>query len=841
MLKKVKKIGVELVDWALYKALSTKQKQRLSSILTVKQKNMLKSIIKPGKKRTQLKKVERLKYRLYNLGFYDRALADLKELFLHDEDAYTRRLAGWELALWHANKYTQEDARECLTYIDAVISDSKDEVLLRRAAILRAECYDLLGEQKKGMEMVEAAIAHKPHPDLYLSAANLEESMEKRMTWINKALSSYNVLPVELSGKNVDPYDQLDVVVPGENTTIENEPKVTIIIPAYNAEDIIHTAIDSMLMQTWRNIEIIVADDYSSDNTGAVIAEYTKKDSRVRYVRTGKNGGAYVARNHALQLATGDYITINDADDWSHPEKIETQVKHLENNPKIIANFSQQARATEDLKFYRRGKPGQYIFTNMSSLMFRKEPVFEKVGFWDCVRFAGDSEFLKRVKIIFGEKSVVELPTAPLSFQRQSANSLTAHSAFGFPGYFMGVRKEYAEAHDVFHRHNPDKLRYEFPQERRFAIPEPMWPTKEEKHDGKRHFDVIIASEFRLLGGTNMSNLEEIKAHKRFGKKTGLVQMSRYDLNSVEEVNLKIREMLDGEDVQLIVYGEKVTCDVLIVRHPPILEEWQRYLPEIEAKQVAVIVNQPPKRDYSEEGLTLYNIPRCVEHLQQYVGQKGIWYPIGPLVREALEQHHGEELEHITLSKEDWVNIIDLEEWRRPARPEKGAKIKIGRHSRNQYVKWPHRKEELLKVYPNSDQYEVRVLGGASVPKKMLGELPSNWRVLEFGEVHPKEFLAQLDVFVYYTHPDWVEAFGRVIFEAMAVGVPVVIPPSYEKLFGDAAVYAKTDEVTAKVEELMSNDNIYNAQVEKAFAYVEENFGYSKHAKRLEELLHGQS
>src|SRR5699024_4707401 len=134
-----------------------------------------------------------------------------------------------------------------------------------------------------------------------------------------------------------------------------------------------------------------------------------------------------------------------------------------------------------------------------------------------------------------------------------------------------------------------------------------------------------------------------------------------------------------------------------------------------------------------------------------------------------------------------WINIIDVDEWRRPSRPENQV-IKIGRHSRDQYVKWPVSKEALLSVYPNDPAYEIHVLGGASVPEKLLGTLPENWHVQQFGEIHPRDFLRDVDVFIYYTHPELVEAFGRVIFEAMAVGVPVIIPPNYETLFYEAAI-----------------------------------------------------
>src|SRR5690625_3367909 len=270
----------------------------------------------------------------------------------------------------------------------------------------------------------------------------------------------------------------------------------------------------------------------------------------------------------------------------------------------------------------------------------------------------------------------------------------------------MGARKEYAESYSNYHK-EATSLRYDFPQEPRpFPVPEPMLPTQEEKTNGRRHFDVIIASEFRLLGGTNMSNIEEIKAQKKQGLRTGIIQMSRYDLNSIKEINPKVRELINGDDVQMLVYGERVSCDVLIVRHPPILQEWQKYIPDIEARHVRVIVNQPPKREYSEQGQTLYDIPRCAHHLEAYVGKRGKWYPIGPRIRETLQAQHANELKKIHLASEDWVNIINVAEWHRTKRPQ-NKRIRIGRHARDQYVKWPDDREELLTIYPDSEAYEI--------------------------------------------------------------------------------------------------------------------------------------
>lgn len=782
-------------------------------------------------------RVKKVKYKLYEQGFIDKALAELDKECNSSDNPFVRKLAAWELAVWHADQYKAESAEKCLFYIQKATKKEKNQEFLRKSAILKAESYAILNREKEARKVTDEALASVSHADLYLARANLANSPAEKIGWINQALALFDMVPLG-TGSSDKPtvYDGLYTRYQGVQGKISQhpkQPKVTIIIPAYNAADGIQTALDSVLAQTWTNLEVIVADDCSTDGTVQIANAYVQQDPRVQVISNATNSGAYTARNEALAIATGTFVTINDADDWSHPEKIAAQACHLLAQTEVIANTSQQARATEALMFYRRGKPGEYLFANMSSLMFRREPVMEQLGFWGSVRFGADGEFKKRLKRVFGEEAVVDLQTGPYSFQRQSESSLTGSEAFGYHGFFMGARKEYAESYTAYHR-SGQSLKYAYPQETRpYPVPEPMLPNREKLHGKRRHFDVIIASEFRLLGGTNMSNIEEIKAQKQRGMKTGLIQMARYDLQSVKEINPKVRELIDGETVQMLVYGEQISCDVLIIRHPPVLQEWQQYIPDVKADHVRVIINQPPKREYSGQGKRLYDIPRCANHVEKYFGKRGRWYPIGPSIREALTKHHSEELRAIQLDSADWVNIIDVEAWRRKQRPA-NKHIVIGRHARDQYVKWPAERDTLLTIYPDAPDYKIHILGGAKVPKNILGQLPVNWEVHEFGDIDPKDFLAGLDVFVYYTHPDWIEAFGRVIFEAMAAAVPVIIPPSYRALFGEAAIYAEPEEVQTKIAELMQDAEAYTLQVEKARQFVENHFGYAQHIKRLE-------
>src|SRR5436309_7380613 len=108
-------------------------------------------------------------------------------------------------------------------------------------------------------------------------------------------------------------------------------PKVSVIIPVFNGERYIRQTIESVLAQTYRDFELLVIDDGSTDGTAEAVKEYEKD---LRYVHQG-NGGASKARNQGIRFSQGKYIAFLDADDLWEPEKLTIQVEFLERNPKI--------------------------------------------------------------------------------------------------------------------------------------------------------------------------------------------------------------------------------------------------------------------------------------------------------------------------------------------------------------------------------------------------------------------------------------------------------------------------------------------------------------------------
>ncbi|WP_303668988.1 glycosyltransferase family 2 protein [Selenomonas ruminantium] len=107
---------------------------------------------------------------------------------------------------------------------------------------------------------------------------------------------------------------------------------VSIITPTYNCGKFIAETIESVQSQTYKKWEMIIVDDYSTDNTKAVVELYQKQDSRIKYYCLDENSGAAVARTKAMELATGQYIAFLDSDDLWMPDKLEKQINFMCDN-----------------------------------------------------------------------------------------------------------------------------------------------------------------------------------------------------------------------------------------------------------------------------------------------------------------------------------------------------------------------------------------------------------------------------------------------------------------------------------------------------------------------------
>lgn len=255
--------------------------------------------------------------------------------------------------------------------------------------------------------------------------------------------------------------------------------KISVIMPAYNAEKTIALAIDSILNQTWSNIELIVVDDCSTDNTWDVVNGIN--DPRLIKMRNEFNVGAYVSKNLALKHVTGDYVTGHDSDDWAHPQRLENHIKKvLLTNGKVKASITKMLRLDENGFFNFFAKEGPFCedgVTRIASItcLFETEFLKNILGGWDCARFGADSEIIARAKIYLGEegfKNYNELAMICLDAEGSLTNDVI-HGVSKVHG-ISPTRKVYKNSWQMWHANlKPNNVYLPFPHiDRYFSIPE---------------------------------------------------------------------------------------------------------------------------------------------------------------------------------------------------------------------------------------------------------------------------------------------------------------------------------------------------------------------------------
>ena len=250
-------------------------------------------------------------------------------------------------------------------------------------------------------------------------------------------------------------------------------PLITVIIPVWNGADTIETSVSSILNQTWQNLELIIVDDFSDDNTWNVLQRLSKKDKRIILIKNNVNVGPYVSKNRALLQAKGEWITGQDADDWSHPLRLERQINfiHNSNYPFGAISYMVRLKPNGELDSINRistFSPDGVKRKASITTFFSRKFINEKLGFWDMVRFGGDSEMIFRAELASGLK-ISELPEIVMLCLSDEGN-LTNDPINGISnGELMGVRQLYRDNYRTFHNNQNASQNYyfDFPQKNR--------------------------------------------------------------------------------------------------------------------------------------------------------------------------------------------------------------------------------------------------------------------------------------------------------------------------------------------------------------------------------------
>ncbi|WP_372737920.1 glycosyltransferase [Neptunomonas sp.] len=413
-------------------------------------------------------------------------------------------LASWVLARWYASI---GEWQPVVDYLPQFFSEPCTRLIVPHQGpwLLLFTAYYQLGDMQRAAELL-LNTEWPTGPDKQLARSMLQQGSAK-LNVLNEIWHSAGVstLPVNAFAKEVVSLDTIAPKCKAQSTSLLHKlprlrqlKKVTVIIPCFNAAKTINTAISSLLSQTWQNLEILVVDDCSTDDSATVIEGWAKQDKRVRLLRHTVNQGAYAARNTALLQAKGHFITVHDSDDWSHPDKLKSQVQALLTNSALQASVSHWVRCDNQLNFQRWRMEEGWIYRNISSLMFRSG-VVKQIGFWDRVSVNADTEYFYRIQRVYGEKSIGEvLFGVPLAFGRVDASSLTQQSSTHLRTQFSGVRRDYHDAAMQWHQTASQEQLFlsASPTKRPFPVPSLICRGEEEQ---KAHNDQLLLADNPLF------------------------------------------------------------------------------------------------------------------------------------------------------------------------------------------------------------------------------------------------------------------------------------------------------------------------------------------------------
>ncbi|KMM44500.1 hypothetical protein CWIS_15700 [Cellulomonas sp. A375-1] len=618
------------------------------------------------------------------------------------------------------------------------------------------------------------------------------------------------------------PFDGLTLDVPAVDGT---QPLVSVIMTTFQPDAVtLRTSVESILRQSWRNLELVIVDDCSPGDGWSVVESIAALDDRIRAVRMPQNGGTYVARNAALDLVRGEFLTGQDDDDWSHPQRIALQMQPMLDDPTLAASQSKCLRLQENFRLQKPEYDPSRL--NESSILLRRT-VAERLGYYAASRRGADSEYRHRLIAMTGEP--VHLVEKHLSLVRWRGSSLS-RTDFK-PNWRHPSRHEWIGEFRHWHATaTPDELRLGRDQtDERLALPERFAVSPR-----ARELDVVIAGDWRAYGGPQRSMIEEIMALTAAGRAVGVMHLEAARFMTARDMPLcgPVRDLIHRQVVARVLETDEDHARLLSLRYPPILQFPPVDPVALRADRVILMANQAPsERDGSD---IRYRVADVTRHAHLMFGREPLWVPQGPTVRQAIEG----DVEPGQLADFDLPGTLDLPEWETERSTFRSTRPVVGRHSRDDLMKWPVDSRALKAAYPFDGEVEVRVMGGTRAVQEILGApAPTSWLTFAADELPVRTFLNSIDFFVYHQHPQAYDAFGRAVLEALATGCVAILPKVMQATFGDAALYATPEQTMPLVRRYYADPARYRAQSALAVRRVRERFSRESYAAQVAALL----
>lgn len=190
---------------------------------------------------------------------------------------------------------------------------------------------------------------------------------------------------------------------------LPQHPLVSIVMTTHNSSQWLEAAVATALDQKgWREIELVVVDDASSDGSDKILKHLAREDGRIKPFYLRENHGTYRAKNIGILISKGDLVSFMDSDDTISPDRIAEQASLLMEHDLIATtcNYTRRTALNEPVLM-----GGLLERQALVSLMF-KRPVLADIGWFDSVRTSADDEFFERIRYVYGREAHRNVPVA---------------------------------------------------------------------------------------------------------------------------------------------------------------------------------------------------------------------------------------------------------------------------------------------------------------------------------------------------------------------------------------------------------------------------------------------
>lgn len=605
-----------------------------------------------------------------------------------------------------------------------------------------------------------------------------------------------------------------------KKTRIDKRETVSVVVePRNESDEELEWTIHSLLGQSWTSLQVIVA-VVEGSRAAARTIKMSQDDPRIAVLSLPPNTGWREREDSILAKVTGTYITWNPVGHWSHPDRVSRQVDALlERNRSSVSTAV--LTASDDIMFATATE--DVLSPQPRVVLMRTADVKDFQGRLDLGDLA-ELELAERIRAATGTRTTTL--DAPLVVRR--GTPWPEFTGFGTNGASQ-ARADIIQIFKAWHarstsRHDGAQLADELGK----AALSTLSTTKQDIA-----CDILMVGDWHSYGGPQKSMVEEIAAFIQAGFSVGIMhlQPGRFIGTGKEFLSPVAIDLVLSGRVKFVQPQDRVQTTATFLRYPPTIQFRSCPL-AISQEHLIIVANQAPsERDGSD---IRYRVEDVRAHAQAVFGKTALWAPQGPQVREAL---YGRVPPNELLDF-DLPGILDSDAWAQNRERRRSDRPVIGRHSRDNAMKWPEDRHELLSIYPDTPEIDVRVMGGAKAVVGILdSDPPSRWLVLPRDEVPVRTFLNSLDFFVYFQHSEAYDAFGRAMLEALATGVVAILPHRMEPVFGEAALYAEPDEVIGIVRDLFDHPTKYREQSRRALDYVRTNFSYETHLTRVSRIL----